>query len=247
MTIEVSNLRAGYTKIPVLHDISFQVNPGEICGLIGLNGAGKSTTIKVITGLLTPMSGKVTLDGKQINDNPKAYRQSVGVIPESPTLYEELTLREHLEVTAIAYGQNNKETMDRGLELVDKFRLSNQLDWFPAYFSKGMKQKVLIVCALMLDLPLYVVDEPFLGLDPLGIRTLLNCLEEKKATGAAILMSTHVLDTAERFCDSFVVLHEGKVKAEGSLDELRLEYANGDSLTLEEIYFQLTSEDEASE
>ena len=92
-----------------------------------------------------------------------------------------------------------------------------------------------------------MVDHPFYGLDPLGIRTLLNCLEEKKATGAAILMSTHVLDTAERFCDSFVVLHEGKVKAEGSLDELRLEYANGDSLTLEEIYFQLTSEDEASE
>ena len=130
--------------------------------------------------------------------------------------------------------------MHRAMELVEQFRLTKQLDWFPAYFSKGMKQKVLIVCALMLDVPLYVVDEPFLGLDPLGIRTLLNVLKEKKELGAAILMSTHVLDTAEKYCDRFIVLHDGLVQAQGDLETLKGE-VKIDETSLEDVYFALTT------
>ena len=246
MTLQLNNVTAGYTKVPVIADITFDVNPGEICGLIGLNGAGKSTTIKTIIGQLTPFSGRVEVEKLSILENQRGYRQSIAVIPESPVLYEELTFREHIEFVARSYNQMNEETMARAMELVEAFRLTKQLDWFPAYFSKGMKQKVLIVCALMLDVPVYVVDEPFLGLDPLGIRTLLQVLKEKKEKGAAILMSTHVLDTAEKYCDCFIVLHEGKVIAQGDIEGLRAT-SNIEESSLEEIYFALTTGDDAHE
>ena len=246
MSLQVNNVTAGYTKVPVITDITFNVNPGELCGLIGLNGAGKSTTIKTIIGQLTPFSGRVEVEKLSILENQRGYRQSIAVIPESPVLYEELTFREHIEFVARSYNQMNEETMAHAMELVEAFRLTKQLDWFPAYFSKGMKQKVLIVCALMLDVPVYVVDEPFLGLDPLGIRTLLQVLKEKKEKGAAILMSTHVLDTAEKYCDRFIVLHEGKVIAQGDIEGLRAT-SNIEETSLEEIYFALTTGDDAHE
>ena len=246
MSLQLNNVTAGYTKVPVITDITFDVNPGEICGLIGLNGAGKSTTIKTIIGQLTPFSGRVEVEKLSILENQRGYRQSIAVIPESPVLYEELTFREHIEFVARSYNQMNEETMAHAMELVEAFRLTKQLDWFPAYFSKGMKQKVLIVCALMLDVPVYVVDEPFLGLDPLGIRTLLQVLKEKKEKGAAILMSTHVLDTAEKYCDRFIVLHEGKVIAQGDIEGLRAT-SNSEETSLEEIYFALTTGDDAHE
>jgi len=246
MSLQLNNVTAGYTKVPVITDITFDVNPGEICGLIGLNGAGKSTTIKTIIGQLTPFSGRVEVEKLSILENQRGYRQSIAVIPESPVLYEELTFREHIEFVARSYNQMNEETMAHAMELVEAFRLMKQLDWFPAYFSKGMKQKVLIVCALMLDVPVYVVDEPFLGLDPLGIRTLLQVLKEKKEKGAAILMSTHVLDTAEKYCDRFIVLHEGKVIAQGDIEGLRAT-SNIEETSLEEIYFALTTGDDAHE
>lgn len=246
MSLQLNNVTAGYTKVPVITDITFDVNPGEICGLIGLNGAGKSTTIKTIIGQLTPFSGRVEVEKLCILENQRGYRQSIAVIPESPVLYEELTFREHIEFVARSYNQMNEETMAHAMELVEAFRLTKQLDWFPAYFSKGMKQKVLIVCALMLDVPVYVVDEPFLGLDPLGIRTLLQVLKEKKDKGAAILMSTHVLDTAEKYCDRFIVLHEGKVIAQGDIEGLRAT-SNIEETSLEEIYFALTTGDDAHE
>ena len=246
MSLQLNNVTAGYTKVPVITDITFDVNPGEICGLIGLNGAGKSTTIKTIIGQLTPFSGRVEVEKLSILENQRGYRQSIAVIPESPVLYEELTFREHIEFVARSYNQMNEETMAHAMELVEAFRLTKQLDWFPAYFSKGMKQKVLIVCALMLDVPVYVVDEPFLGLDPLGIRTLLQVLKEKKEKGAAILMSTHVLDTAEKYCDRFIVLHEGKVIAQGDIEGLRVT-SNIEETSLEEIYFALTTGDDAHE
>ena len=246
MSLQLNNVTAGYTKVPVITDITFDVNPGEICGLIGLNGAGKSTTIKTIIGQLTPFSGRVEVEKLSILENQLGYRQSIAVIPESPVLYEELTFREHIEFVARSYNQMNEETMAHAMELVEAFRLTKQLDWFPAYFSKGMKQKVLIVCALMLDVPVYVVDEPFLGLDPLGIRTLLQVLKEKKEKGAAILMSTHVLDTAEKYCDRFIVLHEGKVIAQGDIEGLRAT-SNIEESSLEEIYFALTTGDDADE
>ncbi|VUW99811.1 ABC-type transporter ATP-binding protein EcsA [Streptococcus pasteurianus] len=143
--------------------------------------------------------------------NQAEYRKKIGFIPETPSLYEELTLREHLETVAMAYDLNYDEAMARATELLELFRLSDKLEWFPINFSKGMKQKVMIICAFMVNPSLFIVDEPFLGLDPLAISDLTELLAQEKAKGKAILMSTHVLDAAEKMCDRFVILHQGKI------------------------------------
>jgi ABC-2 type transport system ATP-binding protein len=122
----------------------------------------------------------------------------IGFIPETPSLYEELTLKEHLEVVALAYDLTWDQAWSRVQGLLTVFRLDEKLDWFPVHFSKGMKQKVMIICAFMVEPSLLIVDEPFLGLDPEAISDLVNLLEEEKAKGTSILMSTHVLDSAEK-------------------------------------------------
>ena len=242
MTLTLNDLTGGYTAIPVIKNVSFQIKAGQLTGLIGLNGAGKSTTIKHIIGLLTPFSGSVTINNNQLKADSETYRKQFTFVPETPVLYEELTLREHIEVTALAYDIPYEEAMHKAERYIKAFRLEAKMDWFPAYFSKGMKQKVMLVCAFMVDVPLYVIDEPFLGLDPLGIHTFLDIIKEKKAAGAAILMSTHVLSSAERECDDFVLLHEGEVKVAGTLADLQANMKMPGA-TLDDLYIQLTKEE----
>lgn len=241
MTLKIENLTGGYFGTTVLKDVDFTVNDGELVGLIGLNGAGKSTTIQEIIGLLTPYQGQILLDGLSIREDAETYRKKIGFIPEQPSLYEELTLREHIEVTALAYDVAPEVAMSRAEKLLKTFRLSDKLDWFPANFSKGMKQKVMIICAFLTEPSLYIIDEPFLGLDPLAINDLIDLMLEMKKTGASILMSTHILSTAERFCDKFIVLHEGRVIADADLAALRVKF-NLPEASLDEIYVALTDE-----
>lgn len=239
--LKIENLTGGYVNIPVLKNISFEVADGELVGLIGLNGAGKSTTINEIIGLLTPYQGKISLDGLTLEKNPSDYRKKIGFIPETPSLYEELTLREHLETIAMAYDLDVEAAMVKAQPLLDMFRLSEKLDWFPINFSKGMKQKVMIICAFLVDPSLFIIDEPFLGLDPLAIADLTKLLAEEKVKGKSILMSTHVLDSAEKMCDRFVILHQGQVLAAGTLDQLRQSFGREEA-SLNEIYMALTAE-----
>ncbi|NQL62976.1 ABC transporter ATP-binding protein [Streptococcus suis] len=239
--LEVKNITGGYANISVLHDVDFKVKDGELVGLIGLNGAGKSTTIKEIIGLLSPYKGEILIDGQGINEDMATYRKKIGFIPETPSLYEELTLKEHIELVMMAYDLEAESAWARVQELLAIFRLEDRLDWFPVNFSKGMKQKVMIICALMVEPSLLIVDEPFLGLDPIAIADLINLLNQAKAQGSSILMSTHVLDSAEKMCDRFVILHKGRVKATGNLTDLRQEFAMQDA-SLNEIYLCLTQE-----
>jgi len=233
----------GYSQIPVLKDISFDVKDGELVGLIGLNGAGKSTTINHIIGLLTPQKGTIKINGLTITKDNQEFKQQIAYIPEMPILYQELTLREHIELTIMAYGLDHEKAWKRATELLKIFRLENKLDWFPANFSKGMKQKVMIACAFVTEAPLMIIDEPFLGLDPLAVHDLLSLIEERKKAGASVLMSTHALDTAEKYCDRFVLLHDGQVKIEGSLAELR-QALPGVGETLDDIYMSFTKADQ---
>lgn len=242
--LHIENLHGGYTHKNVLHGISFDVYPKEIVGLIGLNGAGKSTTIKHVIGLMEPKKGKVILRGKTFRENPEGYRNQIAYIPEMPVLYEELTLKEHLRLTAMAYGLSEEAFKKRLPPLLKAFRLEKKLNWFPVHFSKGMRQKVMIMCAFLIDPPLYVVDEPFVGLDPLGIQSYLDLMDEVKQKGAGILMSTHILATAERYCDRFIILHEGKIRAQGTLEELRNEFGMR-SASLDDLYIQLTKEEDS--
>lgn len=242
MTLTVKHLSGGYFQHPVLKDLNFEIENGELVALIGLNGAGKSTTIKEIIGLLKPTSGSIEIDGLSLNKSASQYRQKIGFIPESPVLYEELTLREHIEVTAMAYDIPMDVAMQRADKLLKTFRLEKRLDWFPANFSKGMKQKVMIVCTFLIEPSLYIIDEPFLGLDPLAIHALLELLKEEKAKGKSILMSTHVLSTAEKYCDRFIFLHEGQIKSQGTLAQIKEQFAMPDA-SLDELYLALTLEE----
>ncbi|RDW19898.1 ABC transporter ATP-binding protein [Oceanobacillus chungangensis] len=240
--LHIDNLYGGYTHKNVLHGISFDVYPKEIVGLIGLNGAGKSTTIKHIIGLMQAKKGTVSVNGKTFKQNPTTYRNQMAYIPEMPILYDELTLGEHLRLTAMAYGISEELFEKRLPPLLKEFRMEKKLNWFPVHFSKGMRQKVMIMCAFLLEPPLYIVDEPFVGLDPLGIQSYLNLMEEMKEKGSGVLMSTHILATAERYCDRFVILHDGEVRAMGTIDELRTSF-NMHNATLDDLYVQLTKED----
>lgn len=241
MTLTIEHLSGGYGQLPVLKDLNFEIKDGELVGLIGLNGAGKSTTIKEIIGLLQPQSGSITLNGMTLATDPENYRKQIGYIPETPALYEELTLKEHIEITAMAYDIPIEEAMQRADSLLKTFRLDNKLEWFPANFSKGMKQKVMVLCAFLIEPALYIIDEPFLGLDPLAINSLLELMGQMKNAGASILMSTHILATAEKYCDRFILLHEGKIRAQGTIDDLRQEFGLQDA-SLDEIYLSLTKE-----
>ena len=223
--LEINKLTGGYVNIPVLKEVSFSVPDGQLIGLIGLNGAGKSTTINEIIGLLHPYAGEVRIDGLSL--------------PEAPTDY-----RKHIETVAMAYDLDMDQVMVRVQPLLERFRLAEKLDWFPTQFSKGMKQKVMIICAYAVDPSLYIVDEPFLGLDPVAIADLIQLLADEKAKGKSILMSTHVLDSAEKMCDGFVILHKGQVRAQGTLDELRSTFGD-EKASLNDIYMTLTEEETA--
>ncbi|MGE6261003.1 ABC transporter ATP-binding protein [Heyndrickxia sporothermodurans] len=240
--LNVQNLTGGYTKKPVLNDVSFTVEKNQMIGLIGLNGAGKSTTIKHIIGLMEQKKGTIHINDLEIKHGPDEYRKQFSYIPESPILYEELTLDEHLKLTAMAYGINQDVFEKRITPLLKEFRLEKKLGWFPAHFSKGMKQKVMIMSAFLVEPNLYIIDEPFVGLDPLGIQSLLDLMKSMKEKGAGILISTHILATAERYCDGFIILHNGQVKAKGTLEELQ-ENFRMPGATLDDIYIQLTKED----
>jgi ABC-2 type transport system ATP-binding protein len=240
--LQIHNLTGGYTKTPVLKGISFEVKAGELVGLIGLNGAGKSTTIKHIIGLMEPKGGEVKINGKEAHQDIEEYRREFTFVPETPILYDELTLDEHLNLTAMAYNLDEKTYKVRKATLLKEFRMEKRLTWFPAHFSKGMKQKVMIMCAFLVQPSLYIVDEPFVGLDPLGIQSLLDLMKKMKENGAGILMSTHILATAEKYCDSIIILHNGEVRAQGTLSELREQFKMP-SASLDDLYIELTKEE----
>ncbi|RCX19748.1 ABC-2 type transport system ATP-binding protein [Fontibacillus phaseoli] len=237
--LQIEQLTGGYSLgRPVLHDINFEVMPGEMVGLIGLNGAGKSTTMKHILGLMTPHRGGVAVQGKTRAEDPEGYQGSLAFVPESPLLYEELTVREHLEFAARAYGVDSGDYQERAERLLKLFHMEEKADSLSIHLSKGMKQKVMIMCAFVARPSLYVIDEPFLGLDPLGIRSLLDFMMEMKRSGASILLSSHILSTIENYCDRFIVLHRGAVIAQGTLTEIA-QQAGMPGAALEDIFYSL--------
>ena len=224
---------AGYSeKEMVIQDISFSIQPGELIGLIGPNGAGKSTTIKTIIGMMKHWKGNLDF-GKD------SARSSYSYIPEQPILYDELTLWEHLELAAAAYGMDRASFEKEAHHLLDKFRLQEAKHLLTTGFSKGMQQKTMLMLCFLIKPDLYIVDEPFIGLDPRAIQTFLHFLEEERRRGAGVLMSTHVLDTAERICDSFILIDQGRIVAKGTLGQIRTQCGLPEA-TLFECFNQLT-------
>lgn len=219
--LEINSITSGYDKDAILKNVSFSIEKGEIAGLIGSNGAGKTTLIKTILGILPIMAGGIKILGKDMLDYPETLKNEIAYIPETPLLYDEFTLLEHMQFTAMSHDVEKDLFTERMNRLLEQFNMQNKLNHFPNTFSKGMKQKVMIMCAFLYEPSLLIIDEPFIGLDPMAISFLIKEIKKKKEEGIGILMCTHVLDSAEKICDRFVVLDEGEVLITGGLNELQ--------------------------
>ena len=169
----------------------------------------------------------------------KTYASKIAYVPETPILYEELTLKEHLEMTALGYGIPFEVVMERAQPLLELFRLDKHLNWLPIHFSKGMKQKVMIICAFVIDADLLIIDEPFLGLDPLAINHLTRLMKEAAAAGKAIIFTTHVLAIADQLCDQFLFLQQGRLVGSGSLSQVQ-DQMGLPGADLETLYLKMT-------
>ncbi len=216
--------------------ISLTVRAGEIVGLVGPNGAGKSTTMRSLLGLLRPEHGRVSIGPDGLEPDDFRARSMVGYIPEMPELYTDLTALEHLRFLGMVHKLPPAFLETRAEALLRRLELWGRHDDDPLYFSKGMRQRLSIACALLHDPAVLLADEPWSGLDPLGAFQLKELLQEQRAKGKAVLLSTHMLDTAERLCDRFVLLHDGRVAAEGTLDAIRDAAGIGSDGTLEEAF-----------
>ena len=211
MLLTVNIKEAGYSSnLVVLKDVKFSVPSGEIVGLIGPNGAGKSSTIKSILGVLNHLEGTI-----QVSDY--AY------IPERPIFYDRLTLWEHIDFLLSMVKDDEEKVLYKAKQLLDLFKLSDVIHHYPESFSKGMQQKVMIILAFLQSPDLYIIDEPFMGLDPKAIKKFLELIKKEKERGAGILMSTHVLDMVEKICDRFVLIANGKMIINGTLEDIRHE------------------------
>ena len=241
MDFEVKQVFFSYGDVLALNGISFSANRGQIVGLVGENGAGKSTIIKNIYRYLTPDSGTITLDGKDIFAYPSgAY--PVSYIPDVPVFYEELSLLEHLHFIKAIYPQGGV-SIDEMIERLDMKEHQNKI---PAALSKGTRQKLMIAMALMREFELLIADEPFSGLDPKQIATLKALLLEQKETGKIVLLSRHLLDVTENICDQYVVIKNGKRLLSGSKQELLSATQLPEDSTMEAVYLKLVEQDEES-
>jgi ABC-2 type transport system ATP-binding protein len=236
---EVRNLYKRYLGIPALDHVSFIARPGEVTGYLGANGSGKSTTMKLATGLIEPTSGEILFAGRPIQENPMAYRQRIGYVPEEPHLYTHLSGLEYLVMVAQLRDMDRNSANHRIHELLRLFGMHGDRDVAISSYSKGMRQKILLIAALMHNPDLILLDEPFSGLDVGSSLILRSLIKELAARGKIVLFSSHELETVERVCSHIVILHRGKVVADDSIERLRVLMAVP---TLEEIFSQLAVE-----
>ncbi len=244
--LKVSRLTKYYQHQLALEDVSFSVDDGEIVGLLGPNGAGKTTSLRCITGIVQPTMGKIEVDGLELDKNEADVKLRLAFVPEVPNLYEMLTVIEHVEFTARAF-RTLRNFSERCEDLLRRFDLWERKDDLVIGLSKGMKQKLAVVCAFIHNARTILLDEPLIGIDPKGARELKDIILKAKSDGCSILISTHMLDTAEKLCDRIVILMKGHKLAEGSLEELHERAKLGVDATLEDVFLNLTEVDTAGE
>jgi ABC-2 type transport system ATP-binding protein len=240
--VEVRGLTKRYSSIPVVRDVSFTIRRGEILGYLGPNGAGKSTTVKVLIGLLEATSGTVELDGCNVRDDMKAFQRRIGYVPEEPHLYPHLSGREYLQLAGRLRGIPRRVLEPRMDELLRLVGLWPDRDSPMASYSKGMRQKILLMAALIHDPELLILDEPFSGLDVNASLILRSLLASFAKRGKMVLYSSHVLEVVEKVCDTVLILNKGQVVAHDSVARLRGLLSES---SLEGVFTQLTRGEDA--
>ena len=243
--IDTQNLVKRYGEKTAVDNVSFEVYSGEVFGFLGPNGAGKTTTIKMIVGLLQPTSGAVRVAGYDVLTQPLLAKAACGFVPDTPNLYPKLSGRELLRFVGDLYEMDRQRVERRSEELLRLFDLEQAGDDTIDSYSHGMQQKTVLAAALLHDPKVLVLDEPTGGLDPRSARLIKDMLRQFANRGAAVFLSTHILEIAERMCDRIGIINKGELIAVGTMEELR---AMGEGETsLEDIFLSLTGGAEYAE
>lgn len=244
--IEADHLYKKFGEKVAVADVSFTVQAGEIFGFLGPNGAGKTTTIKMIVGLLKPTSGTARIAGFDVQTQPLLAKAASGYVPDEPNLYSKLSARELLRFVGDLYELPREMVERRTDELLRLFDLTEVADDLTDSYSHGMQQKTSLAAALLHDPKVLILDEPTVGLDPKSARMIKDILRQLADRGAAIMLSTHILEIAERMCDRIGIINQGKLVAVGTLDDLRAGQGEGIA-SLEDIFLELTGGPEDAE
>jgi ABC-2 type transport system ATP-binding protein len=244
--IRLDQVSKRYGTFTAVDRLDLTVPRGTLFGLLGPNGAGKTTAVRMIAGILQPTSGRVEIAGIDVQANPEGAKRHLGYIPDRPYLYEKLTGAEFLRFVAGLYGQDGREVDRRVHELLMLWDLETWRDELVETYSHGMQQKLVIASALVHRPDVIVVDEPMVGLDPKAARQLKDLFRGFVRRGGTLLMSTHSLEIAEALCDRIAIIQEGRIRAEGTMADLRELAASGDA-PLEEIFLKLTGDAEVRE
>jgi len=231
----VTGLVKRFDKKVVVDRLSFSLGRGEVLGLLGPNGAGKTTTFLCLCGLLRPDSGAIVFAGKRLGSD---RGRTISLIPETPEVYPMLTVWEHLAFVARSVGlARGWET--RAQALLERFDIQRERDTLGQALSKGLRQKTLIAATVLAGAPVLLFDEPMIGLDPRGQRELRELIRTSSAAGTSIVMSTHLIESAEVICDRLIIMKEGAAIAEGAVAELRSRATGGK--TLEDVFLDITA------
>ncbi len=236
--IKFENVTKTYNKsVRALDDVSFNVKGGEIVGFIGPNGSGKTTTMKLLTGIIKPDLGRITVNGFNIKEDPIKVKASIGYIADSPDMFLRLKGTEFLELIADIYKVPTNVRQERVQELAEKFELTEALSSPMMSYSHGMRQKIMVIAALIHKPPVWILDEPMVGLDPKSSFELKQLMRDHTKEGNAVFFSTHVLEVAEKLCDRVIIIKKGTILYNGTLEELEKQNKNA---SLENIFLELT-------
>ncbi len=239
MSIVVEDFHKNYGETVAVAGIDFTVEPGEILGLLGPNGAGKTTTLRALAGILTPTQGRLLIADHDIVREPVAAKAALAYVPDDPQLFDRLTIWEHFRFIAAAYRLNDWTV--RGEQLLERLELMDKRNSLAAELSRGMRQKLAVGCGYLHRPRAVLLDEPFTGPDPRGIRTMKELIREHAAAGAAIIVSSHLLSLFEDLITTVLILHRGQILRHGPIDVLRGELTHdGRQETLEELFFRMT-------
>jgi len=242
--LQIQDVTKRFGGLTAVDGLSLTVNAGEVFGFLGPNGAGKTTTIKMCTGLLKPNSGSVHIGGHDIVKEPLFAKRLLGYVPDIPFLYEQLSGREFLRFVARLYQLNadHTPTIEGRIQgILDQFEMTVKADELIKGYSLGMRRKIAIAAALIHEPKIIFLDEPTSGLDPKSARWVKDTFRYLAGQGVTILLTTHIMEIAERICDRIGIIHQGKLVALGSFAELKTEAGRSDS-TLEDIFLQVTGE-----
>jgi ABC-2 type transport system ATP-binding protein len=244
--IRLEGVTKRYGRFTAVQPIDLHVKRGELYGFLGPNGAGKTTTIRMVTGVLRPTEGAIFVGGHDMLRDPVSAKRHIGYIPDRPSLYEKLTGMEFLRFVSGLWGRAGAAADERGAELLELFELTSWRDTLVESYSHGMRQKLLIASALVHAPEVIIVDEPMVGLDPKAARLIKDLLRAFADQGGTVFLSTHTLEVAEALCDRIAILHQGAIRASGTMQDLRAEAAAG-AAGLEEIFLKLTGSENVKE